>query len=74
MILPTFARLVQNLFGAPNMKITCANVPGGWQTEVLTPDGVWLFGPVYNCVQDLWAWQRANLFNAVEGYVMREAK
>ena len=56
------------------MKISCANVPGGWQTEVLTPDGVWLFGPVYNRVQDLWAWQRANLLDAVEGYVMREAK
>lgn len=56
------------------MKISCVNVPGGWQTVVYTADGnEYPFGPVYNRVTDLWSWQRENLFNVVEGYVMREA-
>jgi len=56
------------------MEISCANVPGGWQTVVYTADGEkYPFGPVYNRVTDLWDWQRSNLFNAVDGYVMREA-
>ena len=56
------------------MEISCANVPGGWQTIVYTADGgKYPFGPVYNRVNDLWDWQRSNLFNAVDGYVMREA-
>ena len=74
MTLLVFARLVLKLFGACNMKISCVNVPGGWQTVVYTADGgEYLFGPVYNRVTDLWTWQRSNLFNVVDGYVMREA-
>jgi hypothetical protein len=26
------------------------------------------FGPVFNKVTDLWDWQRANLFDVVDGY------
>lgn len=57
------------------MEISCANVPGGWQTVVYTADGnKYPLGPVYNKVTDLWAWQRANLFDVVKGYkLMKEA-
>ena len=57
------------------MEISCANVPGGWQTVVYTTDnGQYLFGPVYNRVTDLWNWQRANLFDVAQGYrLMKEA-
>ena len=47
------------------MNIQCKNVPGGWQTCVVETG--YLFGPVYNSINDLWAWQRANL------YALREA-
>jgi len=53
------------------MKIQCKNVAGGWQTCVVETG--YLFGPVYNKITDLWAWQRENLFGIVEGYVAREA-
>ena len=57
------------------MEISCISVPGGWQTIVYTADGgEYPFGPVFNKVTDLWGWQRANLFNAVQGYrLMKEA-
>lgn len=57
------------------MEISCANVPGGWQTVVYTADsGKYPFGPVYNRVTDLWDWQRANLFDVAQGYrLMKEA-
>jgi|LakMenEpi03Aug12_release.lakeMendotaPanAssembly.Ray.scaffolds.fasta_scaffold2164715_1 hypothetical protein len=57
------------------MEISCANVPGGWQTVVYTADGgEYSFGPVYNRVTDLWTWQRANLFDVAQGYrLMKEA-
>ena len=57
------------------MEISCASVPGGWQTVVYTADGGdYLFGPVYNRVTDLWDWQRANLFDVAQGYrLMKEA-
>lgn len=57
------------------MEISCANVPGGWQTVVYTADGgEYTFGPVYNRVTDLWDWQRANLFDVAQGYrLMKEA-
>ena len=42
------------------IKIKCVSVPGGWQTEVEKTE--YRFGPVFNKIQDLWAWQRANLF------------
>jgi hypothetical protein len=53
------------------MKITCANVPGGWQTLVTTNDSKeWPFGPVMNRITDLWDWQRKNLYNYVDGYTL----
>ena len=56
------------------MKITCISVPGGWQTLVYTTDGgEFPFGPVYNRVNDLWDWQRANLYNVATGYKLMEA-
>ena len=46
------------------MKISCANVSGGWQTQIQTADGVeYPFGPVYNKITDLYEWQRKNLYN-----------
>jgi hypothetical protein len=42
------------------MKITCKNVAGGWQTCIETSG--YLFGPVFNKITDLWAWQRINLY------------
>jgi len=53
------------------MKIQCKNVAGGWQTCVVETG--YQFGPVFNKITDLWAWQRENLFGIVEGYVAREA-
>lgn len=38
--------------------ITCVSVIGGWQSYAVLTDE--LFGPVFNAVTDLWAWQRAN--------------
>lgn len=38
--------------------ITCVSVIGGWQSYSGRTDE--LFGPVFNAVNDLWAWQRAN--------------
>lgn len=42
------------------MNIQCKSVVGGWQTCVVETG--YLFGPVFNSVNDLWAWQRANLY------------
>lgn len=42
------------------MELTCANVPGGWQTEIKATG--YRFGPVFNRINDLWAWQRENVF------------
>ena len=42
------------------MKITCKNVAGGWQTCI--ENSGYLFGPVFNKITDLWAWQRTNLY------------
>lgn len=41
------------------MELTCANVPGGWQTEIKATG--YRFGPVFNRIQELWAWQRKNV-------------
>ena len=41
------------------MELTCANVPGGWQTEIKATG--YRFGPVFNRINDLWAWQRNNI-------------
>lgn len=39
----------------------CLSVVGGWQTcHSATGE---LIGPAFNRIQDLWAWQRANLYN-----------
>ena len=43
----------------------CLNVPGGWQTCLLTVDYDRtidkLIGPVFNKINDLWDWQKDNL-------------
>lgn len=41
------------------IEINCKSVAGGWQTQV-TNTG-YLFGPVFNAINDLWDWQRVNL-------------
>ena len=41
-------------------EINCISVVGGWQTAF--KDTNIMFGPVFNKIQDLWAWQRANLY------------
>ncbi len=41
-------------------EINCVNVPGGWQTAFKGTDI--FFGPVFNKIQDLWAWQRDNVY------------
>jgi hypothetical protein len=53
------------------MKVTTMSVLGGWQTELVFADGTTaLVGPVCNRVSDTWDWQRSNLFNAVDEYVL----
>lgn len=42
------------------MELACANVPGGWQTEIKATG--YRFGPVFNSIADLWRWQRENVF------------
>ena len=45
------------------MKFCCVNVPGGWQTGLELPNGnTEVLGPTFNKVNDLWAWQKANLY------------
>jgi hypothetical protein len=42
----------------------CLSVAGGWQTMLsLTGEPI---GPVFNKIQDLWAWQRNNLITLQE--------
>ena len=47
-----------------NVQLNCANVAGGWQTAI--KDTEVTFGPVFNRIQDLWAWQRANIFKILQ--------
>jgi hypothetical protein len=55
------------------MKISCANVVGGWVTIMIPTDGKeYTFGPVYNKISDLWDWQRKNLYDVVDGYKLVE--
>lgn len=37
------------------MEIYCVSVVGGWQTAV--QGSGFLFGPVFNKINDLWDWQ-----------------
>ena len=38
----------------------CLSVAGGWQTiNALTDEPI---GPVFNRIEDLWQWQRINLY------------
>ena len=41
------------------MKVSCLSVAGGWQSN--DSDSGLSFGPVFNKVNDLWAWQKENL-------------
>ena len=53
------------------MKVTTISVIGGWQTKLEFADGTTdLVGPACNHVSDTWDWQRANLFDAVDEYVL----
>ena len=38
----------------------CLSVVAGWQTQI-TATGE-LIGPAFQRIQDLWAWQRRNLY------------
>ena len=42
------------------IQLNCASVAGGWQTAIKGTEVT--FGPVFNRIQDLWNWQRANIF------------
>ena len=42
----------------------CLSVVGGWQT--VNSQSNEPVGPVFNSIQDLWAWQRANLYAGVD--------
>jgi hypothetical protein len=40
----------------------CISVINGWQTAFKDENGAtWAFGPAFNKVNDLWAWQKNNL-------------
>ncbi len=41
-------------------NICCLSVVGGWQTAFEGSEVT--FGPVFNKIQDLWAWQSENLY------------
>lgn len=43
-------------------EFCCTSVAGGWQTGFVHTELT--FGPVFNNIQDLWAWQKANLYEA----------
>lgn len=42
------------------IELECKNVPGGWQTAIKQTEVT--FGPVFNKITDLWAWQRENIY------------
>lgn len=42
------------------MTYCCLSVVGGWQTQCRETEE--LIGPAFHRVQDLWAWQQANLY------------
>ena len=47
-----------------SIQLNCTSVAGGWQTAI--KDTEVTFGPVFNRIQDLWAWQRANIFQVLQ--------
>jgi hypothetical protein len=43
-----------------SIELSSVSVVGGWQSAIKnTP---YVFGPIFRHVQDLWAWQRANIY------------
>ncbi len=38
-----------------DLKMICASVVGGWQSNLKGTDEFW--GPTFNNIQDLWKWQ-----------------
>lgn len=42
-------------------KICCISVLGGWQSAVDGQHVQYGFGPVFNNITELWAWQKENL-------------
>lgn len=43
------------------VKFICVSVLGGWQSAVSVNNENTPFGPIFNKMTDLWAWQRENL-------------
>lgn len=41
-------------------EINCVSTVGGWQSAFKDTDIT--FGPSFHKIQDLWAWQRDNLY------------
>lgn len=42
------------------VEFCCISVLGGWQTAIKNTG--YRFGPVFNRIQDLWAWQAKHIF------------
>ena len=56
------------------MKVSTVSVIGGWQTELVFADGSTVrVGPVYHSCNQVWHWQRVNMFNVTNNYALREA-
>ena len=45
---------------ASNMGVKCVSVLGGWRTATLDDKE---FGPTFNKIEELWAWQRSNRYS-----------
>lgn len=46
------------------LNLECVSVIGGWQSAIKGTSVK--FGPVYNRIQDLWIWQRDNIFGVLK--------
>ena len=42
------------------IEIVCISVVGGWQSAIKGSDVT--FGPAFHKIQDLWSWQRENIY------------
>ena len=43
------------------LELRCLSVPGGWQTYIQHTEVT--FGPVFNKITDLWAWQKTHIYS-----------
>jgi hypothetical protein len=46
------------------IELQCVSVAGGWQTCIKGTEV--RFGPVYNKITELWAWQKNNIYSPVD--------